>query len=153
MGSSGGTPDTTVARVVFDTNVVVSALVFPSGLLHCLRASWMAGRCIPVATEDTVRELFRVLLYPTFRLSQSDRHELLADYLPWVEWYTFQRMPGPRCGDAADQVFVDLAVSAKVDALVSGDAHIVSISSELTSWGESSVRVVSPRDAVARWCG
>ena len=153
MPSSRGTSDTTVSRVVFDTNVVVSALVFPSGLLHCLRASWMAGRSVPVVTEDTVRELFRVLHYPKFRLSDSDRHELLADYLPWVEWSTSPRIPGPRCGDAADQVFVDLAVSAKADALVSGDSPIVSISSELSSWDAWSVRVVSPRDAVARWCG
>lgn len=144
--------DEPVARAVFDTNVVISALLFPSGLVHCLRAAWTGGRCCPIVSEETVRELVRVLRYPKFRLSEPDQHELLADYLPWAQWSAFPLTPGPRCEDAADQLFVDLAVSANADALVSGDAHIRSMTAELASWEKAAVRVISPREAVIRWC-
>ena len=66
-------------RVVVDTNVVVSALVFRAGRVSWLRSAWSSGAVIPVVSESTVTELLRVLAYPKFGLSEDDIDELLAD--------------------------------------------------------------------------
>jgi len=70
-------------RVVFDTTVVVSALLFTSGRLAWLRAHWRAGDALPLASRATIEELTRVLRYPKFQLSSDSRDELLAEYLPY----------------------------------------------------------------------
>ncbi len=71
--------------VVFDTNVVVSALVFRGGACAPLRRVWSTGEVVPVVSRAMVDELVRVLAYPKLRLSGDDRLELLGDYLPFVK--------------------------------------------------------------------
>jgi predicted nucleic acid-binding protein len=72
-------------RVVLDTNVVLSALVFGGGAAGRVRRAWQQGALLPLASTATVQELVRVLAYPKFRLSQADQNELLADYLPYQD--------------------------------------------------------------------
>jgi uncharacterized protein len=43
-------------RVVIDTNLVVSALVF-GGSTARLRFAWQNDRCIPLASDATITEL------------------------------------------------------------------------------------------------
>ncbi|MEO6623401.1 MAG: PIN domain-containing protein, partial [Nitrospirales bacterium] len=59
-------------RVVLDTNVVVSALLFRSGRLAWLREAWTSGRVVPVLGRETLAELMRVLAYPQFGLDAED---------------------------------------------------------------------------------
>jgi predicted nucleic acid-binding protein len=68
-------------RVVLDTNVVLSALVFRGGAAGQVRQAWQRGLVLPLASTATVQELVRVLAYPKFGLSQAEQDELLADYL------------------------------------------------------------------------
>ena len=72
-------------RLVLDTNVLLSALVFHAGSLEWLRHAWHSGTVRPLASRDTTTELVRVLHYPKFRLTRDEREELLDDYLPWCE--------------------------------------------------------------------
>ena len=71
-------------RAVFDTNVVISALVF-GGRLHWLRHAWAFGIVVPVVCRETTEELLRVLAYPKFQLDRREREALLADFLPFAE--------------------------------------------------------------------
>ena len=114
-------------RVVFDTNTVVSALLFAAGRLAWLRSAWREGAVIPLADRHTADELIRVLAYPKFRLSSADREELLGDYLPFAEVVpSGPRKPEtPACRDPHDRVFLELAVTAGADALVTGDADLL----------------------------
>lgn len=65
---------------MFDTNVVISALVF-GGRLAWLRAAWADGALTPAVCRETVTELIRVLAYPKFRLQPDDREVLLGGLL------------------------------------------------------------------------
>jgi putative PIN family toxin of toxin-antitoxin system len=114
-------------RVVFDTSVVASVLVFQRGQLAWLRAHWWSGRCIPLASRDTVAELVRILDYRKFRLTAERRDELLADYLPYCEIVDVTKKCSVVCRDAKDQPFLDLAHSGKADALVSGDRDLLTL--------------------------
>ena len=49
-------------RAVFDSNVVLSALVFGRRLFW-LRRAWASGAVTPIACRETVTELVRVLAY------------------------------------------------------------------------------------------
>ena len=89
-----------IVRVVLDTNVVLSALVFRGGAAGQVRQAWQRGLILPLASRATVQELVRVLAYPKFRLSQAEQDELLADYLPYAETVRIPQPP-PRCPIAA----------------------------------------------------
>jgi putative PIN family toxin of toxin-antitoxin system len=119
----------TPPRVVLDTNVVLSALVFGKGVTAMLRVAWQASRFVPLVSTPTAKELVRVLGYPKFRLSVDDQHELLADYLPFAE---VVRMPEqqpavPACRDVFDLPFLQLAAAGRAEALVTGDADLLTL--------------------------
>src|ERR1035437_1616891 len=116
-------------RVVIDTNLVLSALVFAQGILMPLRHAWQGTHCQPLVSSVTAAELIRVLAYPKFKLTAADQQELLADYLPYC---TTVRMPDKLpvtldCRDKFDLPFLQLAVAGKADYLVSGDRDLLSL--------------------------
>lgn len=116
-------------RAVLDTNVLVSALLFSRGNLAWCREAWQAKRFIPLVDHDTASELIRVLAYPKFKLSSSEREELLADFLPYAEVVAGRApvMDSPELRDADDLKFVALAVTAGADVLMSGDGDILEL--------------------------
>jgi putative PIN family toxin of toxin-antitoxin system len=119
-------------RVVIDTNLVLSALVFAQGRLSPLRLAWQGSQCQPLLSSVTAAELIRVLTYPKFKLSADARQELLADYLPYC---TTVRMPDKLpvtldCRDKFDLPFLQLAVEGKADYLVSGDLDLLSLAGQ-----------------------
>ncbi len=114
-------------RVVFDTGIVVSALVFSNSRLAWLRPHWRQGGCIPLISALTLTELTRVLGYPKFNLSSSDRRELLSEYLPFCEVVERTRRSNVVCRDPNDQPFLDLALSGKAKLLISGDRDLLAL--------------------------
>ena len=116
-------------RVVLDTHVVLSALVFAKGSTTQLRAAWQAGRCLPLASKASVQELVRVLAYPKFKLTAAQQQELLADYLPYTATVTIPQPPPavPDCRDPFDLLFLQLAVAGRAVALVTGDRDLLTL--------------------------
>jgi putative PIN family toxin of toxin-antitoxin system len=116
-------------RVVIDTNVVLSALVFGKGTTARLRAAWQGGHCLPLVSTATAQELVRVLAYPKFRLDAQQQQELLADYLPYAEAVRIPQSPPtvPVCRDPFDMPFLHLAVAGRADALITGDADLLTL--------------------------
>jgi putative PIN family toxin of toxin-antitoxin system len=112
-------------RVVFDTNIVLSALVFTNGRLAWLRSHWSGNRCVPLVSRATAAELARVLAYPKFKQPPDRRSELLGDYLPYCESIEKIEQCAISCRDAKDQIFLDLAQSGRADVLVSGDQDLL----------------------------
>lgn len=114
-------------RVVIDTNLVLSALVFSGGQLDVLRHAWQKQICIPLVSKHTASELIRVLAYPKFKLTPVEQHELLADYLPYSETISLpSKAPKSlHCRDVNDIQFLHLAVVAKADCLISGDEDLL----------------------------
>ena len=118
----------TCPRLVLDTNVLVSALVFPAGSTSWLRAAWQSETVRPLASRETTTELIRVLAYPKFRLGKDERDDLLADYLPWCEIVVVRDMSAvPDCRDRHDRIFLALALAGRVDALVTGDGDLLAL--------------------------
>lgn len=118
----------TIPRLVLDTNVLLSALLFPSGSVSWLRRAWQSATIRPLASHDTTMELLRVLSYPKFRLAAGEQEDLIADYLPWCETVVVSQPPAvPACRDPADRPFLELALQCRADALVTGDEDLLDL--------------------------
>ncbi|MDE2006562.1 MAG: putative toxin-antitoxin system toxin component, PIN family [Rhodospirillales bacterium] len=125
-------------RAVFDTDVVLSALIFGRRLTW-LRLAWAEGTVTPIVCRETVTELLRVLAYPKFRLDRAEREALLAEYLPFAETVRLPDAPPDlplACRDRDDVVFLRLALASRAELLVSGDKDLTVLAS---AWS-----VVSP---------
>jgi putative PIN family toxin of toxin-antitoxin system len=115
-------------RVVFDTNTVISALLFGHGQLSWLRDHWRSNDVVTLVSRPTVDELIQVLTYPKFDLDKVEIEALLADYLPFTEPVTVSSRPqSPQCRDIDDQMFVDLAIEGRADVLVTGDRALLAM--------------------------
>jgi len=117
-------------RVVFDTNVVLSALLLSKGQLAWLRSAWAKQILTPLVSKETTEELLRVLECPRFKLLREQRTELIAEYLPVAEVFVVNKSQSDAaqlCRDKHDQIFFALAYGAKVDFLVSGDKDLLEL--------------------------
>ena len=132
-------------RVVLDTNVVVSALLFRDGALTPLRYLWRTGQFLPLVDRPCTEELLRVSSYPKFGLGPGDITALLEDYLPFAETVRPRRVRVPRCRDEDDRKFLALAVSGSADALVSGDRATLALADR------TRFAIESPAEFLARF--
>jgi len=132
-------------RVVLDTNVVLSALLFEHGRLAPLRRAWLAQQIEPLASRDTIAELIGALAYPKFRLAAEHRTELLGDYLPYCRTVEVPAVvkAAPACADPADQMFLHLAFASRARWLVTGDRGLLRLATRPAD------RIVTPRDFLA----
>ena len=135
-------------RVVLDNNVVVSALVFPSGRLAWLSQAWQASDLVPIAGWETIAELRRVLGYRKFGLSLSRQTGAMRQYQPWCEMVTItEPLDVPECRDPRDQMFLELAVAAGADALVTGDGDLLALAAVFT------IPIITPAELRSRLQG
>ena len=118
------------ARLVIDTNVLVSALVFKDSRHLPLRQAWQAGQVIPLLSIKTYRELKRVLGYEMFKLSDDQIAEGIAHLGPFIEWVTIddaQLGTLPKCSDRDDQKFLNAALCGRADALLTYDRAVLKL--------------------------
>ncbi len=115
-------------RVVLDTNVVVSGLLF-NGRPGEIVTLWKRRRILPLCSKPMVEEILRVLAYPRFQLSGREIHALLYhDILPYIDVVPFRPGKAYVPEDPQDDMFVWCAISGKAESIVSGDAHLLSLS-------------------------
>jgi uncharacterized protein len=120
---------TRLLRVVIDTNILISALIFGGGKVAAIRVGWQTNRFQPLVSRPTVIELLRVLAYPKFKLHPTEQDTLLADYLPFC---TIVPIPAelpeiPPCRDPYDEPFLHLALAGQADYLVTGDQDLLAL--------------------------
>ena len=114
-------------RVVLDTNILVSKLLFSPGSAWLVQA-WQNQTLIPLATPETLDELYEVLARPKFRLSQGEVDSRMNQYLPWCQICPMDvAVPVPECRDPADRKFLQLAWQVQADALVTADQDLLTL--------------------------
>jgi putative PIN family toxin of toxin-antitoxin system len=116
-----------VIRVVLDTNVLVSGLLFrgPPGKLVDL---WKTKRIQPLMSREMLDEFLRVLAYPKFELSEEEIHYLLyVELLPYTEMIDVRPGPVLIARDPSDDMFLRCALTARVKYIISGDRHLLNL--------------------------
>lgn len=114
-------------RVVLDTNVVVSALLF-TGISSKLVQLWQGGAITALVSRSILEEYLRVLSYPKFKLSEGDIRGLIQEeLLPYLEVVKIGRRLRVVDRDPSDDKFVECAVAGKARVIISGDKDLLSI--------------------------
>jgi len=115
-------------RFIFDTNVLISAFLFKQSIpRQALDLANSIGTI--VRSEDTLEELWNVLIRPKFDrfLSLSDRITLLRAFEQISQSCTVT-IPVVLCRDPKDDKFLSLALSAQADCITSGDQDLLVLS-------------------------
>lgn len=114
-------------RVVLDTNVVVSALLF-TGISSKLVPLWEGGGITALVSRGILEEYLRVLSYPKFKLSEGDIKGLIQEeLLPYVDVVKPWRRLRAVDRDPSDDKFVECVVAGKARVIISGDKDLLSI--------------------------
>lgn len=117
-------------RVVLDSNVLVSALIFRDSRHLPLRDAWQRGALQLLLSVATWRELRRVLGYPQFALDDDGISAALAQLGPHIEWVNVDEMAVaalPRCSDRDDQKFLEVAHCGAAVALLTYDRALLKL--------------------------
>ena len=112
-------------RVVFDTNVVVSAMLLPLSIpRQALDGVLREGR--PLISAATITELDEVIHLPKFDkyLSEEERIEFLTTLVREAELVNVAERVAD-CRDPRDNKFLELAVSGRATHVVTGDSDLL----------------------------
>ena len=132
-------------RVVIDTNVLISALIFKSGAMAAIRHAWQRGKIVPIISRASAEEFMLALRYPKFALEAYEQEAILAEYLPYCETLAEPKstIKLPKCRDVDDQAFLLLAAACKAGTLITGDKDLLALA------GAVSFEIVSPQSFLA----
>jgi putative PIN family toxin of toxin-antitoxin system len=127
-------------RVVFDTNVIVAALV-AEGLCHEIVETHLPEHTAILA-DPLWKELVEKLR-AKFNLVPEEL-PLLGLYRRFAEWVQAQPLPKPVCRDADDVWVLATAVAGRADMIVTGDPDL------LVLGAHEGIDIVSPRQFLER---
>jgi putative PIN family toxin of toxin-antitoxin system len=120
-----GKKEKTIGRVVLDTNILVSALLFKGDLARIVDL-WKKGKIIPVLSRETFAEFKAVLEYPKFSLTRQEIKVIIEEeLLPYFEVIEITDDVEGICRDTDDDKFIACAVSASADFIVTGDKDLL----------------------------
>jgi putative PIN family toxin of toxin-antitoxin system len=132
-----------ITPVIIDTNVLVSALLF-GGVPGELIPFWKERIIQPKASKEIVEEYIRVLAYPKFELSEEEINFLLHyEILPYFDIITIKAGPILVAKDPSDDKFIRCAQAAVARTIISGDQHLLRLSSY------HQIRILSPSEFLA----
>lgn len=114
-------------KVVIDTNVIVSALLF-KGNSNKIITLYQESKIIFLISKEILKEYIKVLSYPKFNLTQEEiKHIIKEEILPFTEPVKVTVTIDIIKDDPDDNKFLECAVSGKTDFIVSGDNHLIDL--------------------------
>jgi putative PIN family toxin of toxin-antitoxin system len=129
-----------VPRAVIDPNVLVSAAITPKGQTAALIPALERGAYELIISRQVLVELGGVLGRVKFRryISEEDAEAFLAMTSENSEFWDDTPAGVALSEDPKDEYLITLARTARVDALVSGDPHLIRL--------KGSIPVMTPRE-------
>ena len=119
-------------RVVLDPNVIISALLSPSGAPARLLHVWVHGRFELIVSPLLLAELERALAYPKLRkrIARKEAQRVITWLKDSATLAKDPNEPPPvRSPDPGDDYLIALAASEHA-ALVSGDEHLLGLADD-----------------------
>ena len=112
-------------RIVFDTNVLVSALMFPRSVpRQAFNLAYSTGKIL--ASTATTLELEEVLSRKKFEkyFSMEEHIQFVARFFADAEIIEIKEKI-TACRDRKDNKFLELAVNGKADYIITGDQDLL----------------------------
>lgn len=118
--------------VILDTNVLLDIFVFNDFRAIHLRQALLEKRIDALATPNTLAEFADVISRPLFSLAPDTQANIMA------QWQSLARAMADeslllapwQCQDPDDQVFLNLAYTARPSVLISKDNEILKLASK-----------------------
>lgn len=132
-------------RVVLDTNVLVSAMLSGAGAPAELLRLILQGEHTLLVDDRILAEYAEVTARPRFGFDAGERGALLDAIAVIAEPVVARPLPGVPLPDPDDRAFLEVAVTGRADALVTGNLRHYPARAVAKL-----VRVVAPRDVVQR---
>ncbi len=120
-------------RAVLDTNVIISALLAPTGAPATILRAWLVGEYELVVSNKLLEELERALAYPKLRrhIDAAAAGEIIELLRRAAETVADPKdPPAVRSSDPGDDYVIALAATARA-VIVSGDAHLLGLAAQL----------------------
>jgi putative PIN family toxin of toxin-antitoxin system len=113
--------------VVFDTNVLLDLFVFNDFRALHLKQALLEKKIDALASLKTLEEFADVISRPLFSLERADQEKILQQWVSLARLLDDQNLlVSPwRCQDPDDQIFLDLAFTAKPCTLMSKDNAVL----------------------------
>ena len=113
--------------VIFDTNVLLDLFVFNDFRALHLKQALIDGKIDALATPNTLEEFADVISRPLFSLDEAQQEQI------YLQWQSLARVMDDQglnkapwiCNDPDDQVFLDLAYTARPCTLISKDNEVL----------------------------
>jgi len=113
-------------KVVLDTNILVSAWLWEgneSKIVELIEN----GLVIGYTSLQLIQEFENVMNYPKFRLSEEEIASAIGYYQIILRTIEPKIVVNIICDDPADNRVLDCALSAKVNAIITGDKHLLEL--------------------------
>ena len=140
--------DTVVTRtrmkVILDTNVLISAYVFPGGKPEAVYRLALEGR-LEIGTSRVLLAEFGRVLGQKFGWNPDQVEAAVAQMTRIAAVVEPSETVQVVRADPADDRVLEAARAFDADAIVSGDSHLL----DLGSWSE--IEITSPAEFIARW--
>jgi putative PIN family toxin of toxin-antitoxin system len=118
-------------RAVVDTGVLISALIKRQGTTGDVLLALRDGRFIMIYTTEILVEIIDVLGWPAFRSKYHIEPDDITALVNLIrlrgELVTSQRNI-TACRDPKDDKFLEAALAAEADCIVSGDSDLLDLS-------------------------
>jgi uncharacterized protein len=111
-------------RVVLDTNVILSAILFGGKPRRVLQAA-ISGTITICTSDPIIQELSSVLERPRFGLDANAVQGIISELASLSELVSPRRHFHLIDEDPSDNLFIDCAVEARAEYIVSGDRHLI----------------------------
>lgn len=135
-------------RLVLDTNVVLDLLYWDDPATAPILSALGDGSATAVADTRCFDELQHVLRLDRFGLDPTEQQVLARRYRDICLWHDTPPLPTrslPRCKDPDDQKFIELALSADADLLVTKDKALLALARRRRALGQ--IAIVLPQVA------
>lgn len=131
------------AKIVMDTNVWIS-IILNKTLGHEFNDLINKKRIQIFASEETLNEIAKVLNYSRIKIYLDDARISIRQVLVEIIKNITTIKPTEKINqikkDVSDNMFLECAVEAKVDFIVSGDIHLLSLKKF------RNIKIITPRE-------
>ena len=112
-----------VTKVVIDTNIFISGFGWngkPEEILKLIKDR----QIVNYSSAEIIEEIMRVVSYPKLRFPEPLQIKILEFVLFYSEFVEPQKRIFIITEDPHDNKFLECAIEAKVDYIISGDPHL-----------------------------
>jgi putative PIN family toxin of toxin-antitoxin system len=112
-----------VTKVVIDTNIFISGFGWngkPEEILKLIKDR----QIVNYSSAEIIEEIMRVVSYPKLRFPEPLQIKILEFVLFYSEFVEPQKRIFTITEDPHDNKFLECAIEAKVDYIISGDPHL-----------------------------